>query len=315
MRRTAVDRIDPKIIEHVVAAVSLALEKPSSDLPSTRCLSRPYLIAWIGRLIREQEISAHRAPSATVVLEHLERAMLVRAIPLENPAPKLGAKRLYAIGMGVEPLTLHPFEILQAHAPSGVVCYMSALEAHALTTQPITHHHIAVAETAPSRLKQQSNAGANRLPAMSNGDKSRHPLGREQFIYQGVPYYQTRREPKYLASHKIRMLSDRSRYRVTTLEQTLLDTLHRPSHCGGPAVVFEAWDSGADRLSADRMSQLLTALAEPELARRALYMLHRVGIDNVEVHDLPHTLDGPPQSLLHGVPYQRLDARWNLLVP
>jgi predicted transcriptional regulator of viral defense system len=33
--------------------------------------------------------------------------------------------------------------------------------------------------------------------------------------------------------------------RITTLEQTLLDTLHRPLSCGGPPIVIEAWEHTA----------------------------------------------------------------------
>jgi predicted transcriptional regulator of viral defense system len=113
-----------------------------------------------------------------------------------------------------------------------------------------------------------------------------------------------------------------SRIRVTTVEQTLVDTLHRPMSCGGAAVVFEAWDTGADRLDHNSLATLLARVDDPRLTRRVGYMLsHRLG--TLEPHLLsvltaaqrrsPVLTDAV--SLLNGVPYTTHDARWNLLVP
>ena len=49
----------------------------------------------------------------------------------------------------------------------------------------------------------------------------------------------------------MRAYGPRAQIRITTLEQTLLDSLYKPFLCGGPEVVFEAWQDAVDRL--DRM--------------------------------------------------------------
>ena len=68
------------------------------------------------------------------------------------------------------------------------------------------------------------------------GSTSRH-LGN---CSSGCRRYTTRREAHRVVGVQTRYVNEKSRYRVTTLEQTLVDTLHRPHSCGGPAVVFEA---------------------------------------------------------------------------
>jgi hypothetical protein len=42
----------------------------------------------------------------------------------------------------------------------------------------------------------------------------------------------------------MRVVSPRTWLRITTLEQTLLDTLLQPLRCVGEAVVLEAWENG-----------------------------------------------------------------------
>jgi predicted transcriptional regulator of viral defense system len=81
------------------------------------------------------------------------------------------------------------------------------------------------------------------------------------------------RDPQYLVQTQWRFVHELSRIRVTSLEQTLLDTLHRPLNCGGAAVVFEAWDTGADRLDHDKLATLLHRINDLRLTRRVAYML------------------------------------------
>jgi hypothetical protein len=254
--------------------------------------------------------------SATSVIEQLQQARVIRAVPLQDPTATIGRDRLFAVGLGVDPDGLHPFELLQAHAPDGVICYMSAVDAHALTSQPVTQHHIARPQTAPSRTATVDDSALTATLQSSTPSGTRpHPAGRPTFLFQGIPYFVTRREPRYLQSFQRRALNQSSQYRVTSLEQTLLDTLHRPMRCGGPAVVFEAWENAVERLRPERMRELLLHIGDPLLARRAGYLLEQQGSDaDSAVHALA-SVDRAPVSLLHGIPYANLNERWQVLVP
>ncbi|MFT3882954.1 MAG: hypothetical protein QM703_25270 [Gemmatales bacterium] len=72
-------------------------------------------------------------------------------------------------------------------------------------------------------------------------------LGEWLFTYKGLRYYKTTKENRLVPGIQTRFLNPTSIVRITSLEQTLLDTLHRPLSCGGPAVVMEAWEQGITR--------------------------------------------------------------------
>jgi hypothetical protein len=303
-------------LRQVIAELSRRLEEPTETLPSTRCIARPALADLIRESQSVLDLPKSRLLSATAILEQLQDARVIRAVALQDPAHTVGRDRLFAVGLGVDPEGLHPFELLQAHAPDGVICYMSAVAAHELTSQPVTQHHIARPETAPTRVAVVDESVLTTTVRSSTPSETRpHPAGRPAFVFQGIPYFVTRRDPRYLQSFQRRALNQSSQYRVTSLEQTLLDTLHRPMRCGGPAVVFEVWDNAAEQLRPERMRDLILRIGDPLLARRAGYQLEQQRGDiDPAVHALA-SVDRAPVSLLHGIPYTNLNARWQVLVP
>jgi hypothetical protein len=300
----------------VIAELSRRLEQPTETLPSTRCIARPVLADLIREIQATIDLPKSRTASAASIITQLQHARVIRAVPLEDRAATVGRDRLFAVGLGVDPDGLHPFELLQAHAPDGVICYMSAVDAHALTSQPVTQHHIARPETAPTRTAPVDDSALTAAGRFSTPGGTRpHPAGRPAFLFQGVPYFVSKRDPRYLQSFQRRALNQSSQYRVTSLEQTLLDTLHRPMRCGGPAVVFEAWENAVERLRPERMRELILHIGDPLLARRAGYLLEQQGRDvDPAVHALA-SVDRIPVSLLHGIPYVNLNEHWQVLVP
>ncbi len=140
-----------------------------------------------------------------------------------------------------------------AYEPSGVVCYFSALAFHSLTSQMPSHHHVALL-TVPSRmggakevrqdekeevLRQETVA---KKPDTDKTTRSKaNPLGKVIFSLLDIPYYLTRRTKRLVPGVQNRSNGPRSQFRITTYEQTLLDTLYRPQKSGGPAVVLKAW--------------------------------------------------------------------------
>jgi len=117
-------------------------------------------------------------------------------------------------------------------------------------------------------------------------------------------------------------LSGETMVQITTPEQTLLDTLHRPWSCGGPAVVFEAWERGASRLDGERLAGYLTTIARPAVCRRVGCMLERCGYrtDNPGLAEVLRLAKAsaagePMLLLLPEVPGNSIDPAWNLGVP
>jgi predicted transcriptional regulator of viral defense system len=118
----------------------------------------------------------------------------------------------------------------------------------------------------------------------------------------------------------------RTQLRITTREQTLLDSLYKPHHCGGPAVVFEAWETalGAGGLDEERLAEYLRKMDYPATARRTGAMLQVLGY--VPGTDLSRVLEEQREaidpdspfariSLLPGVPYANLNERWLVNIP
>jgi predicted transcriptional regulator of viral defense system len=139
-------------------------------------------------------------------------------------------------------------------------------------------------------------------------------LGQWQFTVQGLRYYLTSRDPRYLQAFQTRYLDDKCWYKVTTLEQTLIDTLHRPMNCGGPAAVFEAWETAVERMDVTKLVGLLNQIKDRRLFQRAGYLLEAHGIDGV----LPladEDVGEPPVPLFAGIPFTRHSKRWGLLIP
>lgn len=336
---------DAAFVEGVLSGVAERLRAPTEEIPSVRCIARPTFVRLLGELRDRLAIPGRRRVSATGLLQLLVRGGLTRPVPLTDLRTGLPPDRLYAVGLGVDPSQLDPVELLQAHVPHGVVCYFTALGVHGLTTQLPSHHHIA--HLTPARAAPSVSAttrGANgqaddvaaifaemaaaRLAGLGGLDPGPvHPLGTREFVNEGLAYYSTHREAHRVAGVQSRYLNERTRFRITTLEQTLLDTLHRPHSCGGPPVVYEAWETGAGRLNPERLAALLDSIGDPRLARRAGYMLDQYGdasspaLADVLSRAWPAPVsDGLPGyhavvPLLPGVPSTAVDERWGVAVP
>jgi predicted transcriptional regulator of viral defense system len=81
----------------------------------------------------------------------------------------------------------------------------------------------------------------------------------------------------------MRVVSPRTWLRITTREQTLIDTLIHPVQCGGEAVVLEAWEVGTETMDADadRMADHLEKINREDFDRRVGAMLDLVGTGRI----------------------------------
>jgi hypothetical protein len=248
---------------------------------------------------------------------------------LASPLP-VESESVYLIEIGASAKAeVDPLELLMAGKPSGVVCYFTAVAFHALTTQLVEHHH--VAELHPQRrgpergLPEEGATGRPERPPAS-GPRRPRGLGKLLFRFQGVPLYSTRRSARLVPGVQTRGYGPRAQVRITTLEQTLLDTLYKPFHCGGPEVVFEAWQEvvASRRIDEERLVAYLRVMNYPATARRLGVMLELAGgIPGAELRRFleacqdvidrksPHARI----SLLPGVDYQNLNDPWLVNTP
>ena len=201
----------------------------------------------------------------------LQQIGLLALIPVDYGRGKsLARTRFYSFDVAKSPSShASHLELLQAYAPEGTICFFTAIGFHSLSTQPPVHHHIAIptetyVRSAVPKVAARKHPPTKRTP--------RNPLGTALFSYGGLPYYKTSRETRFLRGSQLRYIGPTAIIRITDLEQTLLDTLQRPLHCGGPAVVFEAWDQGIKKLHEDRLAHYLASMQHRPTAQRLGYM-------------------------------------------
>jgi hypothetical protein len=275
--------------------------------------------------VRDELASAGKrsALSDASLLRWLQQLGLAHAIPVQGEA-------FYVLEIDNTATTeADPLELLMAEKPSGVICYFSAIAAHSLTTQPVAHHHVAELQppqaTAPRRQTTEESPGEHQQAAQARGRRPRS-LGSVLFPFQDVPFYLTRRSSRLVPGVQMRMHGPRTQLRITTREQALLDSLYKPHHCGGPAVVFEAWEtaSNVSGLDEEQLSQYLRAMDYPATTRRAGAMLellgYKPGAELSRVFEAQREAIDPDSpyariSLLPGVPYSNLNERWLVTTP
>ena len=305
-----------------LAEFSKTFGASSPNRSNVRCISKTNLIEELVALAKRYLPSQ---VSGRALLEFLLESGLVHSVPLNDLDGKELSPKLYLIGLNETAKDLHPIELLHATLPYGIVCYFTAIQFHELTTQVPSHHQIArLIDSSSERRENPTSTDIRQAPRLQ-APNTRSRLGTFQFHFRGTPYYTTNRERAKVPGTQQYYFSDKSIFSVTTLEQTLLDTLNRPFSCGGPSVVFEAWNNASDILDQSRILDYLRGMRDNRLSRRVGYFL----IDNLqlklntELKRYFHTIlrkiksDGTDAtiSLLPGYKYAHENSDWWLEVP
>jgi hypothetical protein len=310
--------------EAFLAHLNQKLAAPTTEWPTVRCWTEPALNR-VFKQVRDELINEDLKSSLshTSLLDWLCKLRLASSLPIEGESA-------YLLEMGASAETdVPPMELLMACKPSGTICYFSAVAFHELTTQIVVHHHIAELQTPSNKpVSERPEIDASEKPKSPTPSVTRAPrgLGELLFRFQGVPFYSTRRSSRLVPGIQMRSYGPRAQVRITTLEQTLLDTLYKPFHCGGPEVVFEAWQEAvtSHRINEDRILKYLMAMNYPATARRVAVMLELVGStpSNELQHYLRTTQDAFDRqsphahiSLLPGIEYQNLNQTWLVNTP
>ncbi len=302
----------PDLWQLFAPILSEAVFSPTNEHPTVRVWKDTALIWVINRLAREHRAELKTTfPSGAVVLEKLKKIKWLRELSLaENAA----GRSIYLMDMEAardEPVDV--LEVLQAALPAGVISYFAALSFHELTSQMPSFYHI-------GRL-------ANGHPPSSTAPAKavdRNPLGTVLFEYDGVMCYETKRYRGLTPGVQTRVIGPRTSYRITTLEQTLLDAILQPLRCGGEAVVFEAWGHAARRADFDRMAEHLQAISWESLVRRVGAMLEMLGTEvrNDSVlgkllSKVKNQLNSTDEviPLLPGLGFAHESATWRVSIP
>jgi hypothetical protein len=323
-RKTATLEKEQAYREAFLAHLSRNLAVPTSEWPTVRC--------WVGlaldrifRQVRDQLAAEGMASDVSYrsLLEWICRLGLASPLPVEGAS-------IYLIEIGASTeAEIDPLELLMTGKPSGVICYFSSLAFHSLTTQLVEHHHVAeLRQTSPGPQSERAERESPKKSetATFSGNRSPRGFGTLLFRYRGVPFYGTRRSARLVPGVQSRAYGPRTQIRITTLEQTLLDTLYKPFHCGGPEVVFEAWQEGiaSRRVDEERLAEYLRAMNYPATARRLGTLLEFLG--SAPGDELKQLLDRCQEaidrdspfariSLLPGIAYQNLNERWLVNTP
>ncbi len=277
---------DLDLRERFLAKLFAALARPSADRPTTRCLSGAQLRNIFGSVrdeLRADGVSGVGSLSNSGLLTYLVNLGLAQAVPVVAPPGTRRGRRPEFCILGIEKPAagsqVEPVELLQAHEPGGFICYFTALAFHGLTTQPPTFHHIGLPVAHGRRDPADADDG-ERPPASPKGNgppRRRNPLGVLAFTYQGTEYFVTRRASRLAPGIQTRYIDQRTLIRITTIEQTLLDTLHKPQRAGGPEVIFEAWRARASELDEELLASYLRAMNDAPSVRRTGAMLDLLG--------------------------------------
>jgi predicted transcriptional regulator of viral defense system len=263
-------------------------------------------------------------PAGPEIIEHLSAMGLASPLSVELPkkSPHASPSKEFVLFGIQESHEIDPLEILQSYNQKGVICYFSALTYFDLTTQVPTHQHVATLTrpTQHASLRERESAP----PASISDGPKRSKLGTQIFSYDGVPYFSVKRSATSVPGIQTRVISSRSNIRITTKEQTLLDTLHYPIHCGGMEVTFEAWNLSKKNINYDSICDYLARIQTDPLIRRLgaiLDLLDCVPTRNLSLFleqsrkRIFSLLDVPYIPLLRGIDFHKLDTNWKVLIP
>lgn len=305
--------LKPDVWQLFVPLLAEEVSAPTAKHPTVRVWKDTELVWLINRIVRENRAELKTTfPAGSVVLEQLKRMRWLRELPVAENS--LG-RCFYLMDMeAARNAVVDVLEVLQAVLPAGVISYFAALSFHELTSQmPGFYHMGRLAKGHPPESDAPREAG------------DRHPMGTALFEYDGVMCYETKRYLGLTPGVQTRLIGPRTSYRITTLEQTLLDAILQPLRCGGEAVVFEAWGHAARRADYDRMAEHLKAIGRDSLVRRVGAMLEMLGEevkDSTELGKLLGTvknrLSNTPDAvipLLPGLGFARESEVWRVAIP
>lgn len=310
--------------ERFLALFREEISKTSESRPTVRYWKSSDLvkvIAEIHRLNRAELLTTF--PKGKAVLVRLEKIGWVKPVAVTWNRKHGSKPSLYHISQyGNDAITADPLELLLGYDPKGVVCYFGALQHYELTTQIPSFYHVARIRSGPLPSHPTDEMAAK---LAGTSAKTYNPMGTALFTLGDLQFYETSRYAALMPGVQVRLLSSRSRLRITDLEQTLIDALTHPLQCGGSAVTFEAWERATDRIDVVRLLAHLETINQTALWRRVAAMLTLTQIMDGEptlkdAFDKKRVImDSPAEqaelSLLPDHDFPQLNPTWRVRLP
>lgn len=306
--------------EEFLKAFTTRVAKPTASLMSVRCITRQTL-SGIFVTIRKELNLPSTFPSGVAILNHLISMGLASRILVEGIPEDAPSREFFLLGIQESQETdVDPLELLQAYDQQGIICYFSALAYYNLTTQVPVHHHVATLTTQMTKTTSERPSPVV-VPKNAN---TKSKLGTYIFTREGVSFYCTKRVKNSIPGVKMRVISPRTHLRITTIEQTLLDTLQYPFHCGGQDVALESWGRHIRQIEGDLLLDYLKKTQIYPLTRRVGAIFDLFGIQpakdldsflkesKAQIFALPEV---PEIPLFKGIKSQRSNPTWKVLVP
>ena len=311
-------------ITQIVRVLSQKLTEPTNKHPSVQWVSEYSLIKLLGEVRNELELSENK--SGKSLLKALVESSLATTKKIDTVPQGKKPHVVYCLEFGGVP-EISSSELLlstQADFLKTAICYFSAIYYHELTTQIPAYHHIAILKNMGKRSSEEHlKVLFLKQEYLEKSLNVKPSLGTLLFSYDGTPYYQTSRDEILMPGVQEVRLSPTLLARITTLEQTLLDTLHNPWSCGGPAVVFEAWQNGVSLIDDSLLNDYLCKIGRVDVDLRVGYMLDQFEYDYcsedlakrfVDAKKMVKQGDLPFLPLLPKVPGQNNNTEWGLIV-
>ena len=302
--------------QHFEKLLRRQIAKPSEKQLTVRCWKASTLSLAVSIILKRHKATLKTTfPPASAVIQRLVSSGWLHPIKITKGKPHLRLYRMEAETADNE--SVDPLELLQACLPSGVISYFAALSFYELTTQVPPFYHIG------RLLAGQPQEPPKESVLVSQVNAKRNPLGSELFQFGETTYYETKRYKVLTPGVQLRIVSPRTWLRITTQEQTLLDTLIQPTRCGGEAVIFEAWEKAMENFDASRMADHLAKINRDELSRRTGAILELIGMkfddtplgDQLRmVKERVHT-DTTEIPLLPGMDFSNRSDAWRVRVP
>jgi len=263
-----------KKLSFIVRNLSEKLKRPTPLLPSVEWMSE----SCIKHLLIDVRDEFHlpRSDTGKELLNMLIESGLAKELEIKDVPLGKDPHIVYCLEFGGRP-EISPAELLlstQSDFSKTAICYFTAIQHHELSSQIPSHHHIAKLKPMSRLSEKERLAFLKKQDNNPNTRDIKNPsLGTLLFHYEDTPYFETSRDRNLVPGVQEVLLRPSLLARVTTLEQTLLDTLHKPWSCGGPAVVFEAWENGVALIDEETLLSYLNTINRFDVDLRVGYML------------------------------------------
>jgi hypothetical protein len=113
-----------EFLEHLLAEFSSTFARPSTDLPTVRCVSRTVLARLLTSMRNDIAAPGYTSLAPARMIASLMHAGLLHQLPVDFGANAGPRTALYLVGLETSTANVDPVELLVGWEPHGVLCYL-----------------------------------------------------------------------------------------------------------------------------------------------------------------------------------------------